>query len=200
MRRFVRWAPYLSGSAGLTGLVVLVSWQRAVLVALFPLCVVIVGYGAWALLDTGGGASLPGLVRAIGTVLAWFWTLVGAICLIAWSAWTLLAMLAAAAAVVVFRVVRNRRHKRRPWRIADMMSWPGSDLALALHEATDEDLCLLWRLTGDRLRTASLLSTVEWIVEIRQLTLDELAARHPDGFARWINGQPLTTDPRSYIG
>ncbi|GAB3420041.1 hypothetical protein [Flindersiella endophytica] len=200
LRRFVRWMPYLTGSAGLTGLVLSVSWQRAVLVALFPFSLVVVGYGAWALLDSGGGASVHGLVRTLGAVLAWFWTAVGVICLIACSAWTVPAMLAAGAAVVVVRVVRSRRRKHRPWRIAEMMSWPGSDLALALHEATEEDLCLLWHLTGERLRAAHLLSTLEWIVEIRQLTLDELAARDPDGFSRWINGQPLTTDPRTYIG
>jgi hypothetical protein len=198
-RRVVRWVPFLCGSAGLGGFVLAVSWQRAALVTLLPFCFVAVGYGAWALLDSGGGASVRGLLRTLGTVLAWFWAAVGVICLIAWSAWTLPAMAVTVAAVVAFRVVRSRRRKRRPRQIADLMCWPGSDLAVALHDASDEDLCLLWRLTGERLRTATLLSTVEWIAEIRRHTLDELAARDPDGFARWINGQPLTTDPRTYI-
>lgn len=195
----MRWVPVLSGFAGLTAFVLAFSWQRAALVTLFPFFFVVVGYGAWAVLDSGSCAGVRGLVRTLGTLLAWFWTVVGVICLIAWSAWTLPALAATGAAVVAVRVVRRRRRKVRPWRIADMMSWPDSDLAAALHRASEEDLCLLWHLSGERLRTARLPSSLEWIVEIRQLTLDELAARDPDGFARWINGHPLTTDPRTYI-
>ena len=199
-RRVVRWVPYLCGLAGLAGLVLSTSWQRAALVALFPFGIVVVGYGAWAVLDSGGGASVRGLLRTLGTAFAWFWTAVGVICLVAWSTWTLLWMAVIGATAIAIRVVRNRRRRRRPRRIADLMCRGESELTLALHNATDEDLCLLWHLTGERLRTASLLSTLEWTVEIRQHTLDELAARDPDGFSRWINGQPLTTDPRTYIG
>jgi hypothetical protein len=116
-----------------------------------------------------------------------------------WLLWVFLVLTATAAAVLTIRAVRTRRRKRRSRQVTDMVAWPGSYSALALREASDEELCRLWRATGERLRTVCLPSTLEWIVEVRRLTLDELAERDPVGFARWISGQPLTTDPRTFI-
>lgn len=116
-----------------------------------------------------------------------------------WIASVLLVLVATAVAVALIRTLRARRRKRRSWQVADMMSWPDSYRTLALRNASGEELSRLWRLTGERLRTACLPSTLEWIAEVRRLTLDELAERDPEGFARWIDGQPLTTDPRTFI-
>jgi hypothetical protein len=91
----------------------------------------------------------------------------------------------------------RRRKKRRP--LYEMTSWSNADMAAAVHQATDEQLCRIWRLTGAKLRTDRFPSTIGMIAEIRRLVLDELAARDPEGFARWLAGRPHSTDPQVYL-
>ncbi|GAB3434724.1 hypothetical protein [Flindersiella endophytica] len=119
-----------------------------------------------------------------------------------WLLWTLLGV--AAMTLVAVTVVlasppagRGRGKKRRP--LYEMTSWSNADMAAAVHQASDEQLCRIWRITGDKLRTDRFPSTIGMIAEIRRLVLDELAERDPEGFARWLAGRPHSTDPQVYL-
>lgn len=114
-----------------------------------------------------------------------------------WLLWTLPAL---AAITLVAAWLGGRRRERRKCRpLYEMTSWSNADMAAAVHQASDEQLCRIWRLTAVKLRTDHFPSTIGMIAEVRGLVLDELAARDPDGFARWLAGQPNSTDPQVYL-
>jgi hypothetical protein len=113
--------------------------------------------------------------------------------------WVLVGLAGAVTSAVVLLRLARRRRARRTWRWYEMTSWSNADMAAVVRQASNEQLCWIWRFTGAKLRADQFPSTIGMIAEIRRLALDELAARDPQGFARWLAGQPHVTDPRTYI-
>lgn len=190
----------LCGIAGCTAFLVSTSVLRTLFVTLFPTIFLLVGYGAWAVLEINTDASMRRGLRVLVLGLAWFWAVVGLIKLIALSAWALLALPAAATGLGVAAWMRARRRSRALWDVAEVIALSADHPASTVSGSSVEDLCRLWRLTGQEVReSGGQPSKVLWLAEIRQLILDELAARDPQGLARWLADRPEKTDPLPYL-
>lgn len=68
------------------------------------------------------------------------------------------------------------------------------------HTLSDAELCQLWRASYPALHRASTPTRTLQLVHTRSALLDELAARHPDGFAHWMqHGARAASNPTPYI-
>jgi hypothetical protein len=68
------------------------------------------------------------------------------------------------------------------------------------HTLSDPELCQLWRASYPALHRADTPTRTLQLVHIRSALLDELAARHPDGFAHWMqHGARAASNPTPYI-
>lgn len=190
----------LCGIAGCTSFLMSTSVLRTLFVTAFPAVFLLVGYGAWAVLEINSEATVRRGLKVLLLGLAWFWTAVGLVELIAWSAWALLVVPAAAIGVGVVAWRRSRRRSRALWDVAEVIALSADHPASTVSGSSVEDLCRLWRLTGQEVREAGAQpSKVLWLAEVRQLILDELADRDPQGMARWLADRPEKTDPLPYL-
>ncbi|GAB3430662.1 hypothetical protein [Flindersiella endophytica] len=91
---------------------------------------------------------------------------------------------------------RPPRHSpRKPCLCSELEPAKGTDLGRVVKEASVGQLRQLWQLAGEELRARHLPATVASIVELRRLTLEELALRDPDGFGRWLANSSRMSEP-----
>lgn len=71
----------------------------------------------------------------------------------------------------------------------------------AVREMTDADLCLAWRRSFVALQQARAPQLRSLVVHARQLLLDEIEARHPEGLRAWLSsGAQAAGGPDRFIG
>lgn len=77
---------------------------------------------------------------------------------------------------------------------------PTSLQPASCHLLSDADLCWQWRTSFAALQRAASATERLPLVEARSALLDELADRHPEGFARWLNsGARAASDPARFL-
>lgn|SRR5690606_27032018 len=129
----------------------------------------------------------------------WMWPvslLVGLIGLAVGFGWSLIVVVLTAWLTVT---LYGRTRPTMPRHAREAVTRPASELEEALASAPTDVLCKLWTQTGQELRTVYLPSTICSYAALRQVILDELARRDPDGVSRWLQDAPDRIGPLRYL-
>jgi hypothetical protein len=99
-------------------------------------------------------------------------------------------------ALVVRRALRSARTRRGPAATVGPLPGPG---ALPVRDLSVEALGREWLRTSAALAQVTDLAARQALVDRRRAALDELERRDPAGFARWLAGATVDSDPADYV-
>ncbi|MFI5694733.1 hypothetical protein ACIA58_22960 [Kribbella sp. NPDC051586] len=84
--------------------------------------------------------------------------------------------------------------------VTSLADGPAATPARELSSLADVELCLVWRQSFLLLETSRTAAERQSVVELRQLYLDELHRRSPEGFAAWLaSGARASGNPFPYV-
>lgn len=107
-------------------------------------------------------------------------------------------LLTLGAVIIATLVIRRRRQRHAALEVVEILSQSKHARRATVRNATDLQLCELWRRSGREIKLARLAATLEWYADLRKEILDELTARDERGVATWLAEQP-ESDPRVYL-
>jgi hypothetical protein len=169
-------------------------------VAAFAFVVIAFSAGSVAacFLDDEGLAATPKVLRiAVWTGLT-VTAVSGLVVVLRFAGVCLLLVVAAFSPFVRFCATRWFTTVESPGSPAPI---PDATLPPALGELDDAALCLAWRRSFAALEAARSPSGLLAVVTQRQLYLDELHRRHPDGVASWLaSGARAASNPMRFLG
>ena len=102
-----------------------------------------------------------------------------------------LALLVATSPPLVARLAVRLGAGNDPSSCASLGSSGPDSFAVLLAACDDDALAAAWYESEARLREATTVEDVARVAGVRQLYLDELERRSPEGFARWLGTQSL---------